>query len=436
MNIKSGVSAAIALVLVVSQFFSYPVFADEYVISGNGDGSQSTINYQQDNSTALNQSNEANINNDVASEASTGENEASSNTGEASIETGDVSESVVVENSGNFSSAQIDCCPLEDSSTIEVTNNGSDSDNSVNYTQDTTTQISQNNSLILTNNIQINASTGDNEASDNEGDVTITTGEINILAALLNENLNSSFISASVQTPQFNLKVSGNGSSSVNDINDNFESKEEFFVNNYLQLNNYINNYSNTGGNKANKNNGNVFISTGSIYLGFILSNKVNTSKIIAACCQNPVSYPSPPPSGGSAPSESPSPSESPLTSTPPSGGGGNGGGGGGGDGGSGSGSSGGDGEVLGAALPSTGGFSIWTLTFFALGLLILGIMLKLDYEKAKNYWQYFNYSFTATAVIYLLAAFKSLSLSAQTQYSRGHPLYFYPQNLRLRAFN
>lgn len=416
MKFKNALGAFVAVVLVMNQFFSYGVYAQEFTVSGNGEGSTNSINFEETNTDTISQENNADINNNVDASAETGNNEANGNSGETSIETGNIEEEITVINSGNSSQAEIGCCANEDPSSVSIEDNGSDSENNIGIMQDSSNKINIVNELQLTNNVSLYSNTGDNEANDNDGNVEIQTGEINLLAQILNQNLNSAKVSASNQNPSFAYNISGNGSGSTNSIKENNNTGNEYLVFNTLYLNNNIKNYSNTGGNKANKNIGNVFISTGSVLLDIILSNRdINSSKITSTCC-NGALPPSPPPSG----SPTPSPSGTPSPSDPPSGGPqptssccspttdipGPGGGGGG--------TGGGGGEILGASLPATGGFSLWFLTGMALLMIASGVILRSDYEKNalfkrfKKLYGEFVYNLRATAFgVYLFANLK-----------------------------
>ena len=255
----------------------------------------------------------------------------------------------------------------------------------------------------------VNADTGNNEADDNDGDVTIQTGEINMLAQILNQNLNQADVSVSNPNKSFSYSIKDNGSGSTNSITEDSSAENEYSVFNDLYLVNDIKNNTNTGGNKANKNNGKVFISTGSILLDIILQNKdINVSKIVDNCCAK--ASPSPSPSGSPGPSSSPTPSGSPSptptptpsptptsscctpTNDPPGPPGG--------------GSGGPGGEVLGAALPATGGFSIWTLTLLALLMLSAGVILRSDYGSRQIKSKKVSGQFTNSVKSYLFGAY------------------------------
>lgn len=416
MKLKNALGIVIAVVLGLNPFFLYPVLAQEFSVSGNGNGSSNNISYQAETNNQIEQTSNAEIENNVEAEAVAGENEANGNTGEVEINTGDVTGEIVILNSGNSSTAQIGCCE-EDPSSAAIEGNGEDSNNSINISDNSKVNVNIVNELKLKNNVAINADTGNNEADDNEGDVTIQTGGINMLAQILNQNLNQADVSVSNPNKSFSYSIKNNGSGSTNSITEDTGTENEYSVFNNLYLVNDIKNSTNTGGNKANKNNGKVFISTGSILLDIILQNKdINVSKITDTCCANP--SPSPSPSGSPGPSSSPTPSGSPsptptptpsptpapscCTPTndppgPPVGSGGPGG------------------EVLGAALPATGGFSIWTLTLLALLMLSAGVILRSDYGsrqiKSKKVSGQFANSFKSYLFgAYLLANLKGLS--------------------------
>lgn len=372
---KVYVSILLSITLVLSQFFLYPVLADEYIIEGNGEGSSNQVNIKQEENKTVSQNNDAEIKNEVGSGASTGNNEASGNNGESNVETGDAVNETAVVNSGNINNAEVGCC--SEGNSAQVTGNGQGSNNQIISNTTSNTTVSQNNAAKITNNISVYANTGDNEASNNNGDTTIKTGDVAIKTGIYNYG-NNSYAKVAAGTPGFELKITGNGEGSINNIDNEFAADQLIYVNNILDLKNNVNHYANSGGNKAHKNLGNVKIITGDVYLDIILSNKFNNSVVIADCgCNN-------------QPSPTPKPSESPKPTTPPPGGGNGGGGSSGGPGGSGgsdsaSGGQGG-GQVLGITLPATGGFSLIQASLFAFGLLLSGIMLKFDIRREGKY--------------------------------------------------
>ncbi len=374
MNIKV-IYHAIAVVLLVLNTSS-TVFADEYVVSGNGDGSSNSINVSQQSSNTVSQENNAEIENNIESEASTGGNEANGNNGETEVETGDTSSDTTIVSEGNVNEASVGCCP-DGGNGAQISGNGTDSNNSVNYNNNSSNTVSSINNASIKNNIKITANTGDNEASDNSGGVQISTGNIKINGVIVNK-VNYSKIKLANEGPALDILISGNGSGSVNNSTTNINSNNYLSSNNNFNVINNILNFANTGNNKANNNLGNVKIAAGNITLDLIILNQANISEIFENC--------------GCEKEETPVPSPTPETpNTPPSGGccsstsggGGNGGSSGSSGGGSSSGSS--SGSVLGASLPATGGLSILSLTILALLLLISGVILRF-YEPIKQF--------------------------------------------------
>src|SRR3990172_10232018 len=81
--------------------------------------------------------------------------------------------------------------PLMAQTTIVISGNGAGSDNSAVVTQTSVTTVTQSNEAEVTNNVEAEAETGENEANFNTGgDVTISTGAASATAVVTNE-LNS-----------------------------------------------------------------------------------------------------------------------------------------------------------------------------------------------------------------------------------------------------
>lgn len=78
--------------------------------SGNGAGSQNSIDLQYNQSTNVNQNNQGSFNNDINAGANTGGNSVSGGNG-GSITTGDATVNVTVDNRFNSNQANVECCP-------------------------------------------------------------------------------------------------------------------------------------------------------------------------------------------------------------------------------------------------------------------------------------------------------------------------------------
>ena len=171
--------------------------ADEYVISGNGAGSDSQISATTSTTTEVTQENVANVENNVDVNANTGGNEANANIGgDTAISTGDASVSSSVENSLNTSAVDdISCC--NQSTEVKISGNGAGSDNTVSLTQSGGTSINVSNTANITNNVTGTANTGYNKANSNGGSVSIITGNIYALDTIKNTGINIYNIKAS-----------------------------------------------------------------------------------------------------------------------------------------------------------------------------------------------------------------------------------------------
>ncbi|OGE29381.1 hypothetical protein A2867_00030 [Candidatus Daviesbacteria bacterium RIFCSPHIGHO2_01_FULL_40_11] len=359
--------------------------AQELVISGNGSSSDSQIQTTITSTTTIQQSNQADIQNDVQLDANTGENSTSDNTNaDTQIQTGDINTQVSTENSTNISTVSLDCCP-EPESTIAITGNGTDSQNSVDFNQNSDTQINIYQNAYIQNNVTGSANTGGNQANDNTGgDISITTGNIYANLEVENKNINSVNVSApqangNVNIKQvccFAIKIAGNGSYSNNLASISLNNNVNISIDNRAEVINSAIWDLITGGNQASGNTGgNVYIATGDInFTAEIINGPINTSLVTIDCCDS-VDDPGDPaepddpddPTGGPAQSSPPPSANQPPSSSSTS---------------PGPGSSPSNGQVLaamaaGQILPATG--VSWTiiLTLVSLIMFMLGLYLR-----------------------------------------------------------
>jgi hypothetical protein len=167
------------------------------------------------------QSNEADIDNDVDVDANTGDNSAEDNTGgSVEISTGDTDTKVEVSNTVNSNSAQVDCCTSNDT-TVEISGNGTGSENTAGVTQTNTTGVWQDNDADVDNDVDVDSETGDNDAEDNTGgDVSVETGDADVTVKLsTTANMNTAVVGGGSSDPSsLDVLVTGNGSDSVNDV--------------------------------------------------------------------------------------------------------------------------------------------------------------------------------------------------------------------------
>ena len=353
--------------LVFAFIFSTAARAEQVVlsISGNSSSSQNTIDATVNTSTTVQQSNDAQITNDVNSNSNTGGNQTSSNSGDANIQTGSVDNTTNVNNQNiNVNFVESEECGCNGSTAAEISANGSDSINNLSLTFANTANISQGNSAQITNNSQTYGNTGNNQANSNNGDVTIKTGNIVSLISILNKNINFNFDPQGNNNSSINISINNNGSGSINSIVLFFGNSINYLSNNFADIDNNAVQNLNTGNNTASYDNGAVLIVTGDILSIITIGNEnISGSIFKQQCCSNIV----PPPGGGNPPGEDPARAQPPISGSNPSGGNGS--------------SVGGPGQVLGAAignvLPATGAYWMLLMTILAITMFLAGGFLR-----------------------------------------------------------
>lgn len=166
---------------------------------------------------------------------------------------------------------------------IEVSGNGSESNNEVNVQSQAATTVAQNNNAEISNSVNSNADTGGNSANSNtNGDTQITTGGANTTTSINNQNINSNVANegACNCSHTTNVEVSGNGAGSDNKTYVTHNGSTYVNQTNNARITNNIIVNANTGYNKASYNTGgSSTIITGAIYAKTNVSNKnINNS--------------------------------------------------------------------------------------------------------------------------------------------------------------
>ena len=170
------------------------------------------------------------------------------------------------------------------STTIEISGNGAGSDNWVTLNQTSSTQVQQNNTANVTNNVDADASTGGNDANYNTGgDVTVDTGKANATANVSN-TLNSNSADVDCCTAgSTNVKIDGNGANSDNGVALNQKTQTVVSQDNYANVYNNVDADAKTGYNDANGNTGgDVTVNTGNATADVSVSTvaNVNSAKV------------------------------------------------------------------------------------------------------------------------------------------------------------
>lgn len=290
--------------------------------SGNGSESDNSAAVNEDASINTIQDNQATVLNDLTLQSDSGNSSASQNVGDTSITTGDANTSgtVVTELNSNlaglavsefnvaddqvgdlildFAASCIIGCDIFNSSLVENTGNGSDSENSAALAQNQTNSTTQNNNATLENDLLLTSNSGNNIADKNTGGNTmVETGDANTEANVLNflnNNVAGQVIFGIVNifgdligdiilpetTPTSGIVANtGNGTGSTN-----IATLDQAFTNDTFQTNNaeIINNLNleaQTGDNQAGKNTGgNTTIETGDANIETQVLNIVNSN--------------------------------------------------------------------------------------------------------------------------------------------------------------
>lgn len=305
--------------------------------SNNGADSQNTITDENNLESSTFQENEAVILNDIVLESDSGNNQASRNTGgDVTIETGDANVSANVVNFANNNLAGnvivgivnifgdligdiiIPESAIPDGVQFDLANmnNGSESDNFLAFDNDLLNQMVQQNEAMLTNNLELDADTGNNSSIVNTGGNTeIETGEASVMAQILNVantniiggdwwlilvNQAGNWFGKIIGAPQgsnfagspgtqfsqasdgsLTAMNSGNGSDSQNHITHDNNQENTTQQQNVAEITNNLSLSANTGGNIAADNTGgNIDIDTGDANIIASIVNFVNNNII------------------------------------------------------------------------------------------------------------------------------------------------------------
>lgn len=356
-------------------------------VSGNGDGSQSQINFQNESTQEVSQSNQTEIENQIDDQANTGGNNVSDNTTESvQVETGDIQSQQTVINQANQNQLAIeDCCQEAE---LSISNNGSDSQNSIDIISSHSSQTNQQNIAQITTNINISANTGNNKISSNTANqIALLTGNINHHTSVDNGHINqNSHTVSGGSTGSINAKINNNGSGSQNQLAYAYHIDTITNTVNVTQINNSVKTDLNTGGNVLDGNTASpITLVTGSIESVIDLNNFAigGTYASIDLCCDTDDSQnPDDPDDPGDLndpfhPSDDSGTGGSGNTSN-------NGGSGSSSDGSSSDDDSGRGGQVLGLTLPDTGS-NLFSLLWINLVLLLIGIYLRFFYSKLPS---------------------------------------------------
>ena len=178
-------------------------FASEITIGGNGAGSDNTVDVRSENDTNVTQRNNSTITNNVNTSQNTGGNRASFNTGgDVAIVTGDADSDVSIVNKTGSNFAFLGNTGGDHRLDLAIVGNGSFSDNEIDVRHNNSLDVNQSNRSRIENDVTVRQHTGNNRVSantddrcdfdrhynffwrffdredcDENGDVTISTGD-------------------------------------------------------------------------------------------------------------------------------------------------------------------------------------------------------------------------------------------------------------------
>lgn len=260
-------------------------------IADNGSNSDNDAKLKMNDSNQIFQDNYAYVKNKVDVDSKTGDNKANDNTnGDVAIHTGDSTVGVGVATFVNSNFARIGGGNGNGSElSLKILGNGHKSDNDINATINKTNTISQDNYADIYNKVDVDASTGKNDAKDNTGgSVDVHTGDALVSALVANAgNFNWADMSCGCLFDDLTAKIADNGSDTDNDIKLNLTSGKDdgIFQTNNADVDNKLKDLNaKTGKNDANDNTGgqgnhDPEIHTGDSGVDAQVTNQLNANK-------------------------------------------------------------------------------------------------------------------------------------------------------------
>ena len=252
---------------------------------GNGHDSDNRVNLDANHVTRVDQTNTANVLNNVKVDSNTGHNSANSNTdGDVSISSGGSNSTVGVQNAVNSNVATESGAGAGGNTSVSLKGNGEGSDNSADVTLGSANFLNQANDANVANWVSSSSNTGGNRADSNtDGNVSLSTGSARDNVTVGNTaNFNGADLSDCGCVTGLDATISGNGHESDNNID--FVSDNNASVldqGNLFDGQNHVFGNSKTGHNTASSNtDGSNFLSTGGSNDTTTVSNQANSNVI------------------------------------------------------------------------------------------------------------------------------------------------------------
>ena len=261
--------------------------ATSITISGNGSDTNNDVTLTRSQSTTVTQYNDTTIDNDVDVDQDTGGNDADDNTGgDVEINTGDADSDITVDNQAGRNVYENACCVADDIS-LEISGNGTDSDNTIDLKHSNIVDVEQINETDIDNDIDVDQDSGDNGADDNTGgDISIMTGDLDSGIEVTNEaGVNLARAGLPGVVGDVSVLIAGNGSDTNNDVT--LRVREGLLVTQYndTTMDNDVDVDQDSGDNDADDNTwGTVEIDTGDANSDVMIDNHVNFNAISTDC--------------------------------------------------------------------------------------------------------------------------------------------------------
>lgn len=167
--------------------------------------------------------------------------------------------------------------------TLIISNNGADSESTIEVDVDRNVDVEQDNDADINNTFNITTDTGDNDATDNNGgDVEVETGD-SLVTVKANNVANTNHAAVDCcPGGDLTAKVSDNAADSDNDIDVDYESDIDIDQDNDADIDNDVDVDQDSGNNDASDNNGgSVKIETGKTIAVIDVSNAANWNKAV-----------------------------------------------------------------------------------------------------------------------------------------------------------
>jgi len=269
-----------------------------------GEDSRNEAKLDIDNQVDVRNDNRTDIDSILDIAANTGDNEANDNEGDGDVESGDIDLAVEIANLVGFNRQDCSgdcpsgdgmggcpgdcsnnnhgkdfCCPFGGDIAAGNFDTGEDSRNEAKVYIDNDVKIRNDNRTDIRNDISACLNTGDNEANHNDGDGTVSTGNINVDASVNNVVNNTSASSIPGACCPFGGDIDATnedtGEDSVNESKVDIDNDIDIRNDNRTDIRNDLSIRANTGDNEANHNDGDGTVITGDISATIDFTNKV-----------------------------------------------------------------------------------------------------------------------------------------------------------------